>query len=67
MKFGYVTVAAAVPSVTVADCRFNAQQAEKMIAVAAGKGVQILVFPELNLTGYSCGDLFQQSLLLEQA
>lgn len=67
MKFGYVKVAAAVPSVTVADCRFNAQQAEKMIAVAAGKGVQILVFPELNLTGYSCGDLFQQSLLLEQA
>lgn len=67
MKFGFVKVAAAVPSVKVADCKFNAQQAENMIAVADGKGIQILVFPELNLTGYSCGDLFGQQLLLEQA
>lgn len=67
MKFGFVKVAAAVPSVKVADCKFNAQQTENLIAVADGKGVQILVFPELNLTGYSCADLFGQQLLLEQA
>ena len=40
---------------------------EKQIVIADGKGIQIIVFPELNLTGYSCGDLFAQSLLLEQA
>ena len=67
MKFGYVKVASAIPSVRVADCPYNAQQAEKLIAIAEGKGVQIIVFPELNLTGYSCGDLFQQTLLQEQA
>ena len=67
MKFGYVKVASAVPSVKVADCTYNAQQAEKLIAIAEGKGAQIVVFPELNLTGYSCGDLFHQSLLQAQA
>lgn len=67
MRFGFVKVAAAVPAVKVADCKFNAQQTEKQIVIADGKGVQIIVFPELNLTGYSCGDLFAQSLLLEQA
>ena len=67
MRFGFVKVASAIPAVKVADCKFNAQQTEKQIVIADGKGVQIIVFPELNLTGYSCGDLFAQSLLLEQA
>ena len=67
MKFGFVKVAAAIPAVKVADCKFNAQQAEAQILVADGKGVQIIVFPELNLTGYSCGDLFGQQVLLEKA
>lgn len=67
MRFGFVKVAAAVPAVKVADCKFNAQQTEKQIVIADGKGIQVIVFPELNLTGYSCGDLFAQSLLLEQA
>ena len=67
MDFGFVKVAAAIPSVKVADCRYNAEQAESLICEAANKGVQIIVFPELNLTGYSCGDLFGQTLLLEQA
>ena len=66
-EIGFVKVAAAIPTVKVADCKFNAQQAETQIAIADGKGVQIVVFPELNLTGYSCGDLFGQQLLLEQA
>lgn len=67
MKYGYVKVAAAIPVVKVADCVFNADQTEKQILEAEGKGVQIIVFPELNLTAYSCGDLFGQRLLLEQA
>ena len=67
MKFGFVKVAAAIPAVKVADCKFNAQHTEAQIMVADGKGVQIVIFPELNLTGYSCGDLFSHQLLLEQA
>ena len=67
MKFGFVKVAAAVPAVKVADCKFNAQQTETQIMVADGKGVQIVIFPELNLTGYSCGDLFSHRILIEQA
>ena len=67
MKFGFVKVAAAIPAVKVADCKFNAQQTETQIMVADGKGVQIVIFPELNLTGYSCGDLFSHRILIEQA
>lgn len=67
MKHGFIKVAAAIPQVKVADCKFNAQQIDSLIAIADGKGVQMVVFPELCLTGYSCGDLFNQSLLLEEA
>lgn len=67
MKYGFIKVAAAIPAVKVADCKFNAQQIETQIAIAEGKGVQIIVFPELSITGYSCADLFGQSLLLEEA
>ena len=65
MKYGFVRVAAAIPIVKVADCKFNAQQIETQIAIADGKGVQIIIFPELSITGYTCADLFGQSLLLE--
>ena len=67
MKYGFVKVASAIPAVKVADCKFNAQQIETQIAIADGKGVQIIVFPELCITGYSCADLFGQTLLLEEA
>ena len=67
MNYGYVKVAAAVPRVRVADCKFNAGQIEKEIIIADGKGVQIIAFPELCVTGYTCGDLFAQQLLLEEA
>ena len=67
MKYGFVKVAAAIPAVKVADCKFNAQQIDTQIAIADGKGVQIIVFPELCITGYSCADLFAQTLLLEEA
>lgn len=67
MKYGFVKVAAAIPMVKVADCEFNVQQILNLISAAEGKGVEIIAFPELCLTGYSCGDLFQQTLLLEEA
>ncbi len=67
MNYGYVKVAAAVPRVRIADSKFNAGQIEKEIIIADGKGVQIIVFPELCLTGYTCGDLFAQQYLLEEA
>ncbi len=67
MKYGFIRVAAAIPMVKVADCKYNAQQIETQIAIAEGKGVQIIVFPELSITGYTCADLFGQSLLLEEA
>ena len=67
MNYGFVKVAAAVPRVKVADCKFNASQIEKEIIIACGRGVEIIVFPELSLTGYTCGDLFAHQLLLENA
>lgn len=60
-------MAAAIPSVRVADCSYNVQQIESLIAQAEGRGVEIIVFPELSITGYTCQDLFRQTLLLEQA
>lgn len=67
MNYGYVKVAAAVPRVKIADCKYNAGQLESLIAVADGKGVQIVAFPEMCITAYTCGDLFGQQLLLEEA
>ena len=67
MNYGFVKVAAAVPRVKVADCKFNSERLEGLITIAEGKGVQILNFPEMCITGYTCGDLFAQQLLLEQA
>lgn len=66
MQNGFITVAAAIPQVKVADCIYNTQQIESMIAQAEGKGVEIIVFPELSITGYTCQDLFLQHTLLEQ-
>ena len=67
MNYGFVKVAAAVPRVKVADCKFNSERLEGLITIAEGKGVQILTFPEMCITGYTCGGLFAQQLLLEQA
>ena len=67
MKYGFVNVAAAVPTVKVADVAYNVQQIEDLIAQAEGRGVEIMVFPELCITGYSCQDLFKEQLLLDCA
>ena len=65
--FGFVKVAAAVPNVKVADCLYNKEQVIDKINEAYNEGVQVLCLPELCLTGYTCGDLFYQSTLLEGA
>ena len=66
MKYGLIKVAAAIPGVRVADIDYNVQQIESLIVQAEGKGVELLVFPELSLTGYTCQDLFRQQLLLDK-
>lgn len=67
MNYGFVKVAAAVPLVKVADCRSNVEQIQSLILQANNKQVEIICFPELSLTSYSCADLFQQQILLDEA
>ncbi len=67
MSYGFVKVASAVPLVKVGDCEWNAHQIESLIAQADGKGVEIICFPEMCITGYTCADLFQQQLLLDSS
>ena len=66
-NFGYIRVAAASPRVRVADVAFNCAETCRLVEEAAGKGVSLVVFPELGITGYTCGDLFGSNLLLEKA
>ena len=65
--FGFVRVGAAVPVLKVADVRHNAAQILEVARRADEAGVQMVVFPELSMTGYTAGDLFHQSLLIERA
>ncbi len=66
-QYGFLRVAAAMPHVYVADCRRNAERHIALAQQAAQRGVEIVVFPELSLTGYTCGDLFLQPTLLDAA
>ena len=65
MKHGFVKVAAASPSLRVADPVYNANKIIETIRAQAEKETEILVFPELCLSGYTCGDLFLQQTLLD--
>ena len=67
MKDGFIKVAAASPVIRVADCDYNAQQVINCIREANEKGVKVLVFPELTLTGVSCWDLFRHRVILDGA
>ena len=67
MKDGFLKAAAATPEVRVADCSWNAARILELAADAERLGVRLLVFPELSVTGYTCGDLFGQRILLEGA
>ena len=64
MKHGFVKVAAMTPKIRVADPAYNAKEICAGIGEACANGAKIIVFPELCLTGYTCGDLFLQELLL---
>ncbi|MDD4716470.1 MAG: NAD(+) synthase, partial [Oscillospiraceae bacterium] len=64
-KMGYVRMGAAVPDVQVANPQANVSELLRWIRDAEQSSVNVLVFPELCLTGYTCADLFHQRLLLE--
>lgn len=66
-KYGYLRVAAAFPDVALADAAVNANRIADMIRDLSQEGARLIVFPELCLTGYTCGDLFNQPLLLDAA
>jgi NAD+ synthase (glutamine-hydrolysing) len=59
LPHGFLRVAAACPGLRVADCAYNAGQILDRMAQAEKEGVDVLLFPELALTGYTCADLFQ--------
>lgn len=67
MKDGFIKVAAGTPDVQVADCEFNATEIIKMVREMEAEGARVMVFPELCITAYTCGDLFWQENLLEEA
>lgn len=67
MKDGFLKVAAATPDIRVADVAYNTEKICGMIDEAVDAGAKIVVFPELCVTGYTCGDLFSQDVLLDDA
>lgn len=67
MTYGFIKTACATPELKVADCEFNAAQIISSANETAKKGAQIIVFPELSITGYTCGDLFFQNALQQNA
>ena len=66
-KYGYVRVGAAVPKMKVADIKFNTEEIINQIKIAEENKIQIIAFPELCITGYTCQDLFHQDILLEKS
>lgn len=67
MKDGFVKCAAMIPAIKVADCYHNEQEIKKLMDEAQETGAQVIVFPELCITGYTCGDLFLQDKLVREA
>ena len=67
MEYGFIKVASAVPVVHVADCEKNTDEIKSLMVKAESQRAEIVVFPELCITGYSCQDLFRQQFLLDSA
>ncbi len=67
MKDGFIRVAAATPAIAVADCRGNMERILALTCQAAAERASLVVFPELCLTGYTCGDLFLSRTLQQAA
>lgn len=66
MKQGFVKVAAATPTIRVADVDHNKKEIMRLIDETVANGAKVVVFPELCITGYTCGDLFSQDVLLKK-
>ncbi|KNZ43226.1 NAD(+) synthase [Acetobacterium bakii] len=66
-KYSFVRTACAVPKIKLADCRYNVEEMIDLAEKALAQGVEVLVFPELGITGYTCGDLFFQRELQKNA
>lgn len=66
-NLGFVRVGCAVPSIKVADCTHNSKEIIQLIDEAHHEDVEVLLFPELAITGYTCGDLFLQRTLIKDA
>ena len=64
-NYGFITVAAAIPRTRVVDVQYNVDEIEQLVERAERQGVELLVFPELCITGYTCQDLFRSSYLLD--
>ena len=67
MTYGFIKACTVSPALRVADCPYNTQMTIEAMQKAAYDGVQLAVFPELGLTGYTCGDLFLQQPLQKAA
>ena len=67
MNYGFVKTACATPTIKVADCTFNSEQIVSQISFASQRGASLVVFPELCVTGYTCGDMFLHDFLIEHA
>lgn len=67
MQHGFIKTAAATVTVKVADCIGNAEEICRILEETAKEGAKVIVFPELCITGYTCGDLFLQEILLQEA
>lgn len=66
-EYGYVKVGASTLELKVSDTIYNVQMMKKQIDEAVNKNIQIISFPELSITGYTCGDLFNQDILIDKA
>jgi len=67
MNNGFIRVAAAIPELRVADCAYNVARIAELVRKGEDEKVQVICFPELSITGYTCADLFQQQQLLVDA
>lgn len=66
-EYGYVKVGASTLELKVSDTIYNVQMIKKQIDEAVNKNIQIISFPELSITGYTCGDLFNQDILIDKS
>ena len=67
MNNGFLKIACGIPDIKVADCEYNAKNITDLIVKAEKEGVKIISFPELSITGATCGDLFFQRTLIDSA